>query len=361
MGINQMDDRKVIEIASLFLTGKEIKSARAYGGGHINDTFLIEIQAHDEKFILQKINTGVFKNPLHIVHNIDRYLNHLHQKNENQLKTLRTNKNLSYTVDANGDFWRMYNQVENTVSYEVIEKREQAFEAAKAFGKMQRLCLDMNANDFFETIPDFHNLDKRYQKFDQVLLKASKDRLSHAEKEIKFVKEQREISDLITSLISSGQLPIRITHNDTKLNNVLLDKNTGKGVCVIDLDTLMPGLVLYDFGDMVRTFTSPVPEDEIDESKVILRNEIFAALSKGYLSELSGVLTEVEKQQLINGAKYMILIIGLRFLTDYLENDVYFKTAYEDHNLVRARNQFALLTDLLKKEDELKSIISAYF
>lgn len=356
-----MDNKKVIEIASVFLPKKNVKSAKSYGGGHINDTFLIGIAESKEKYILQKINRNVFKIPEHVVHNIELYLNHLHQKNEFQLKTFKTSDEKPYVIDENGDFWRMYNYIENSISYFVIEKEEHAFQAAKAFGKMQRLCLDLNTNDFFDTIPDFHNLDKRYLKFDKVLEISNEERKQNAKNEISFVKDQRKISNLITDLTISGELPIRVTHNDTKLNNVLLDSKTGEGICVIDLDTLMPGLVLYDFGDMVRTFTSPVPEDEKDSTKVVLRKEIFAALSKGYLSELSTVLTTIEKKQLLNGAKYMILIIGIRFLTDYLENDVYFKTAYNEHNLVRARNQFALLADLLKNEKKLSNIIESYF
>ncbi len=254
----------------------------------------------------------------------------------------------------------MYNRAANAVSFEVIEKPEHAYEAAKAFGKMQRLCLDLNPKDFYETIPGFHNLDIRYEKFDRVLSCGDKERLFNAEEEIEFVLGQQKIAETITSLTKSGDLPIRITHNDTKLNNVLLDQKTGKGICVIDLDTLMPGIVLYDFGDMVRTFTSPVAEDEKDVTKVVLREEILEALAKGYLSELSAFLTKPEKQYLLMGAKYMILIIGLRFLTDYLQNDVYFKTKYADHNLVRARNQFALLRNLVDNEARLNSIISKH-
>lgn len=354
-------ENEIKNIASLFLDNLSVTSTTPYGGGHINDTYLVEVHGRGLKYVLQKINKNVFKTPLHVIQNIEKYLNHLHRQNEKQLRTFKTRAGDPFVIDENGDYWRMFNCVENAHSFDVIEKESQAFEAAKAFGKMQRLSLDLDPKEFPETIPDFHNLDKRYQKFDAVCSSAIKERLFNAEKEILFVREQRKVSELISELISSGDLPIRITHNDTKLNNVLLSKATGKGICVIDLDTLMPGLVLYDFGDMVRTFTSPVPEDEKDSSKVILRKEIFAALSKGYLSELSEVLTQVEKEQLINGAKYMILIIGLRFLTDYLENDVYFKTAYPDHNLVRARNQFALLKDLLRKEEELKKTISAYF
>ena len=356
-----MENKTVRDIASKFLSKLSVQSAEPFGGGHINDTYLIDIKENDEKFVLQKINKNVFKTPTHVIQNIELYLNHLHQKGENQLRTYKIETGDAFFVDEAGDYWRMFNAVGNSNSFDVIENEDQAYQAAKSFGKMQRLCLDLNPKDFPETIPDFHNLEKRYQKFDKVFSCSKKDRLFNAEKEILFVNEQRKVSDLVTELTDSGSLAIRVTHNDTKLNNVLLDKDTGEGICVIDLDTLMPGLVLYDFGDMVRTFTSPVPEDEKDSSKVILRNEIFAALSKGYLSELSEILTETEKEQLITGAKYMILIIGLRFLTDYLENDVYFKTAYEDHNLVRARNQFALLKDLLSKEEELKSIITTYF
>lgn len=354
-------ETEIKNIASLFLDNLSVISTTPFGGGHINDTYLIEVHGRKLKYVLQKINKNVFKTPMHVILNIENYLSHLHQQNEKQLKTFKTREGNPFVIDENGDYWRMYNCVEDALSFDVIEEENQAFEAAKAFGKMQRLSLDLDPKAFRETIPDFHNLDKRYHKFDRALSSARKERLFNAEKEILFVQEQRKISELISNLISSGDLPIRITHNDTKLNNVLLSKATGKGICVIDLDTLMPGSVLYDFGDMVRTFTSPVPEDEKDSAKVILRKEIFAALSKGYLSELATVLTKVEKEQLINGAKYMILIIGLRFLTDYLEKDIYFKTAYPEHNLVRARNQFALLKDLMRNEEELKKIISAYF
>ncbi len=348
--------QEVLKLAALFEFKGEIKSLKPFGGGHINDTYLIETDLKN-RYILQKINKNVFKQPLHVVNNIEKLLDHFAAKGIHSLKTYPAKDGKKYVVDVNQDFWRLYNFIENAESYEVIQNKSQAYEAGKAFGAFQSLMLDLNADDFYETIPDFHHLEKRYKKFDIVLASNPKNRIQQAEKEIKFALEQRKISDSILGFIANGQLPVRVTHNDCKLNNAMLSKQTGKGICVIDLDTVMPGLVLYDYGDMVRTFTSPVPEDEKDFSKVHLRKEIFEELTKGYLSELSAVLNAAEKENLLLGAKYMTLIMGLRFLTDFIEGDVYYKIKYDNHNLVRTKNQFALFASLESQEKELQKII----
>jgi len=198
------------------------------------------------------------------------------------------------------------------------------------------------------------------EQFEKALKEDVSSRAESAKSEIDFVKARAFISTKVKALLSAKEIPLRITHNDTKLNNVLLDEETGKGLCVIDLDTVMPGSVLFDFGDMIRTFTSPVAEDEKNTQKVVLRVEIFEEICRGYLNVIADHLTKAEKENLVLGAKYMILMIGLRFLTDYLQGDSYYKTTYSDHNLVRARNQFALLVDLENKEEELKLLVKKY-
>jgi Ser/Thr protein kinase RdoA (MazF antagonist) len=353
-----MQMTEILTVASQFVLDGGIISITPFGGGHINDTFMVETDS-EISYILQKINKNVFRQPLHVIENIEKLLDHFACKDQNSLKTFPSRDGKKYVVDANQDIWRMYNYVEGTQTFDVIQHKSQAYEAAKAFGNFQLQTLELHASDFCETIPDFHHLGKRYNKFDVVLQNNLKNRNELALKEIQFVKERRNISDKISEFIASGKLPMRITHNDAKLNNVLLNKETGKGVCVIDLDTVMPGLVLYDYGDMVRSFTSPVAEDDKDISRVHLRLDIFEELTKGYLSQLSAVLTQTEKENLLLGAKYMTLIMGLRFLTDYIEGDVYYKTGYDDHNLVRAKNQFALYASLEERENELQKIIKS--
>jgi len=353
----QMEDTEIYKVASQFILDGNLISIAPFGGGHINDTFLVKTDNQDQ-YILQKINKNVFKNPLHVINNIEKLLNHFEGKGDNTLKTFKTSNGEKFVIDSKQDFWRIYNFVDGAQSFDVIQNKLQAFEAAKAFGEFQLKTIDLDISEFYETIPDFHHLGKRYMKFDSVIANNPKNRIDIAKNEIQFAYKHRKISDTISELISAGKLPHRVTHNDTKLNNVLLHKQTGKGVCVIDLDTVMPGLVLYDYGDMVRTFTSPVAEDDKDFAKVHLRKEIFEELTRGYLYHLSRVLTKNEKENLLLGGKYMTLIMGLRFLTDYIEGDVYYKIKYEDHNLIRAKNQFALLASIEAQEEDLKRIIN---
>jgi hypothetical protein len=259
--------------------------------------------------------------------------------------------------DKEGNFWRLMNFIPGSTSIEVAENPETAFEAAKAFGYFQNKIIDLKPDDFFSTIKDFHNLEMRMKSFYRVLEKNTKNRNQFASEEIKFVKSHEYLNNKLKELLESNQIPIRVTHNDTKINNVLLDKNTMKGISVIDLDTIMPGTILFDFGDMVRTFTSPAEEDEKNLSKVILRLEIFKAMAKGYLSQLKDSLTKTEIDYLVFGGKLMTFMIGLRFLTDFLDGDVYFKTKRENHNLDRCKTQFKLLTEMENIDDVLQRII----
>jgi len=359
----QRNQQKLRKITDIFSIKGDFIDARPFGSGHINDTYLITTSS--EKYILQRLNHNIFINIEKLNQNIIKALNHFCKKqklsNDSRFKELEIilckNGNNHY-VDENGNYWRLMNFVSGSTSFDVAEKPETAFEAAKAFGYFQKNLIDLNPDDFFPVIKDFHNLEMRMNSFKDVLEKDPENRNQFASDEIEFVKSHEYLSIRLKELLESNQIPLRVTHNDTKINNVLFDKETLKGICVIDLDTIMPGTVLFDFGDMVRTFTSPVKEDETDLSKVVLRLEIFEAMAKGYLSELKDVLTQTEIDHLVFGGKIMTFMIGLRFLTDFLEGDVYYKTSKPNHNLDRCRTQFKLLTEIENKKEILQQIIN---
>ncbi|PLW98993.1 MAG: mucin desulfatase, partial [Marinilabiliales bacterium] len=268
------------------------------------------------------------------------------ENGENRFEEIRlypAKENSYHHVDEEGNYWRVMNYVKDSHSVDVVETAEQAYEAAKAYAYFQRHLANLPTEGFIETIPDFHSLSWRLQQYDEALQKDAAGRAQSCQAELEFVEQHRHFADKLEALLESGDIPIRITHNDTKINNVLFNNTTRKGIAVVDLDTIMPGSVLYDFGDMMRTFLSPAAEDEHDLSKVIFRQEIFEALHKGYMEELGDILTDGEKEHLRFGGKIMTFIIGLRFLTDHLNGDVYFKVAREGHNLDRCRVQFRLL------------------
>ncbi|MFN8259117.1 MAG: aminoglycoside phosphotransferase family protein [Bacteroidales bacterium] len=349
-------DIKIIKIAGQFVTDGKIESAVSYGGGHINDTFRVTASS-GSNYILQKINKNVFKTPLNVVNNIEKLLQHFNHIGKNALQTFPAFDGKKYYLDEQGDYWRLYNFVSDAKSYEVIENETQAFEAGKAFGSFLHDTLALNPSEFKETIPNFHHLGKRYEKFRSVIEQNPAKRLDSVKTEVDIALAHFHIAESVEKSIASGELPVRVTHNDTKLNNALFDINTGKGICVIDLDTVMPGLLMYDYGDMVRTFTSPLAEDDTHFEKVKMRIEIFKQLTHGYMSELSNAIKKAEIENLVLGAKYMTLIMAVRFLTDYIEGDVYYKIKHPNHNIDRARNQFALLKSIENHEDELQKFI----
>jgi hypothetical protein len=334
-----------------------------FGSGHINDTFLVATSS--ENYILQRLNHNVFKDIEKMNKNIILALNHLSAKRDSKknnrfrkLNIILCNNGNNHFKDKDGNYWRMMTFIAESTSFDVVENPEIAFEAAKAYGYFQRNLLDLNPTDFHPVIKDFHNLEMRMNAFFEVSETNPAKRMKLASNEINFVKSHSHLSRKLNTLLESNEIPIRVTHNDTKINNVLLNKESLKGIAVIDLDTIMPGTILFDFGDMVRTFTSPAEEDEINLTKVVFRTEIFKALAEGYLSELKDVLTKNEINNLVFGGKVMTFMIGLRFLTDFLEGDVYFKTARENHNLDRCRTQFKLLSEIEKQEDVLEEIIN---
>lgn len=355
-------------ICSQFRLYGDFVSVQPYGNGHINDTYQLTYcqSGKNVRYILQKINTNVFRNPVSLMDNIQRVTEHLKRKCTNSRGTLTlilTEKWKPYVVDASGNYWRVYLFIENARSYDVLETEQQAYEAAKVFGQFQADLVDLPGPRLIETIPDFHNTPARVAALEKAIREDRCGRVASVRKEIDFVLSRREEAGRLLELNTRGVIPERITHNDTKLNNVLIDTENGTGICVIDLDTVMPGLAHYDFGDMVRTGTSPAAEDERDLSKVTMQFGMFEALLRGYCATAGSFLNDVELEYLPFSGKLITLEIGMRFLTDYLEGDVYFKIHRDNHNLDRCRTQFKLvesieqqygrmrkLTDEIKKE-----------
>ncbi|MCH2176330.1 MAG: aminoglycoside phosphotransferase family protein [Lentisphaeria bacterium] len=343
--------------------------ASPYGSGHINDTYAVNVSQSGSKvrYLFQRVNHLIFKDVPGLMENIRRVTEHAEKQlhgvsdaSRKVLKLIRTHDDMVYHVDSDQNYWRCYLFIESATGYDIIETTKQAYEAAKAFGEFQKLLVDLPGARLNETIPDFHNTPARYQRFKDVLSKDSLGRAVDVQPEIDWVLKHEELADALLSQHRAGLMPERVTHNDTKLNNVLIDDVSNEASCVIDLDTLMPGLALYDFGDLVRTSTSPVAEDEKDFSKVFVQIDMFEALVKGYLESAGTFLTEAEQSSLILAGQVITMECGVRFLTDYLEGDVYFKTKYEGHNVDRCRTQFALVDDLERNQVSLNEIIHKY-
>ncbi len=331
-----------------------------YGNGHINDTY----RTSAKDCILQRINTNVFKEPEQMMENIDKVTSFLRDKIEKEggdpnRETMRVIKTIDgkncYKVDDDHVF-RMYSFIERTKSIDVGTK-EDMYRAGIGFGHFQKLLGDFPADTLYETIANFHNTPKRVKDLEEAVLLDKAGRASSVMEEIEFVRECAAFASVVTDGILDGSIPLRVTHNDTKINNILFDEETGDAVCVIDLDTVMPGSALYDFGDALRIGASTAAEDETNLDIVTFDTEIFENFAKGYFSEMGEKLTEREIELLPFSAKLLTFECGTRFLTDYLNGDTYFKIHREYHNLDRARNQFKLVRDIASKEEELNNII----
>ena len=348
-------------IAGDFVEGYEIHS------GHINSTYIATYRREDgeiRRYILQRINEHVFTEPLVVIKNVECVTRHINWK------VLRVKRDLGgqtlnmfparggrfYAEGPNGGIWRCYNFIEGCHTYDIVENTRQAYQAARAFGSFQDLVSDIDIEEIRETIPDFHNTPKRLKRLLEVIAEDPLGRVKNVEAEIQFVNEREGLCHSLVQLMQSGVLPTRITHNDTKLNNVMMDSETDEAVCVIDLDTVMPGLSAYDFGDLVRTATSSAAEDEIDLSKVDMRMPMFEALAEGYLDGCD-CLNAAEVDNLVVGGKVITLETGIRFLTDYLEGDQYFKTSRDGQNLDRCRTQFALVSKIEENEDAMNDFL----
>ena len=360
---------EVNSVANHFQTEGTIRQVETFGSGHINDTFSVNCE-HDSgtrRYVLQRINHEIFKNPPKLMENVIRVTEHIRKKVEaenstdirRQLKVIKTQGGLGCYKDLDGQYWRMYNMIEKAMTYDTIENPDLAFEAARMFGWFQRMLTDLPGEPLHDTIPDFHNTPKRFRDFQSVLDEDSCNRAKDVKAEIDFVLENAWICDVLLDLVKGGQIPIRITHNDTKINNVMLDEKSGRGVCVIDLDTVMPGLSLYDMGDMIRTATCPAAEDEKDLSKIQMDINLFEQLARGFSHETHFFLTDAEKKHLAFSGMLITFEQLIRFLGDYLAGDVYYKIHREGHNLDRARTQMKLVQSIIEQEKEMNSMVDS--
>ena len=340
----------------------EFVAAEPCGSGHINDTYCVKFDQGGVpvRYILQRINHNIFKNPVALMENIQRVTAHLGGKinserdfSRRMLTLISARDGRPCHCDEHGNYWRAYVFIEKARTYDAVESPAQAFAAAKAFGRFQRLLADLPAPRLHDTIPDFHHTPKRFAALEKAIQADAVNRAKFAEPEIEFAFEH----EAITGTLLDAGLPERVTHNDTKFNNVMLDDATGDGICIIDLDTVMPGLALYDFGDLVRTTTSPVKEDERDLSTVTMQFPMFEALARGYLASAGDFLTEAEKKYLPFSGKLITLEIGIRFLTDFLAGDTYFKVHRENHNLDRCRTQFKLVESIEQQEEQMNKLV----
>lgn len=336
-----------------------------YGEGHINDTFVVWRADHTKRFILQRINTDTFTDPAGLMENICGVIRHLRTKIQAEggdpgrecLNVIPTLSGAAYYIDSEGNAWRAYDFVENTVCLQQVGCEADFRTVAETLGKFQNQLADYPASTLHETIARFHDTPNRYANFEKALAADALGRAKTIAPEIAFIHAREKDCHVLLGQLAAGEIPLRVTHNDTKINNVLLDEATGKGICVIDLDTVMPGLSAYDFGDSIRTGANDCAEDEPDQSKVHFDLHLYEVFAKGYLSTAGSTMHTAEKRSLAWGAKLMTLECGIRFLTDYLEGDHYFHIARPDHNLDRARTQFTLVQQMEEVFDQMLEIV----
>lgn len=371
MGETNLVYDEIGEVAAQFQTEGKAVEKMPYGNGHINDTFLVVCETAEGKgkrYILQKMNHSIFKAPEQLMENVVNVTDYLRKVIVSQggdperetLNVVKTRNGSSYYVDEKGDYWRMFLFVEGTVCLEMVESEKDFYDSGVAFGNFQKMLADYPAKTLHETIPNFHNTPSRFKDFQKAVQEDKMGRAVLAKEEIAFALERESDTRVLTDLLHTGELPLRVTHNDTKLNNILFDADTKKAICIIDLDTVMPGLSHYDFGDSIRFGASTGAEDEKDLSKVELDLTLFEVFTKGYLEGCGGSLTEKEIEMLPMGAKLMTYECGIRFLADFLEGDVYFKIHRDGHNLDRARTQFKLVKDMEDKWADMAAIVEKY-
>ena len=359
------------EVLSAFDFGAPVVGAVRYGEGHINDTFCVHTQPADRacrRFILQRMSAAAFKRPDQLMENIigvTDYLGRQVQKaggdrSREALEVLRPKNCQPYYTDSQGGAWRLYPFVEDTICYQSAQTPELFAASGRAFGRFQQLLGDYPAASLHETIPHFHDTEDRLRKLKEAVAADKLGRVKDCQAEIDFCFQREADCSVALSAMREGKIPLRVTHNDTKLNNVLMDKDTGEGLCIIDLDTVMPGLAINDFGDSIRFGANHSAEDETDLSKVNLDVELFAAYTAAFLEGAGGSLTDAEIDLLPWGAKLMTLECGIRFLTDYLVGDEYFHISREGQNLDRCRTQFKLVADMEAHWQELCDIVGQY-
>lgn len=346
--------------ALLAFDWKEIPAtAERYGHGHINVTYVIP-DSEGRNYILQRVNKNVFKKPVELMENVAAVTNYLAARTDDPRRCLRlmpTKDGKNFFTDSEGDYWRVYGFISDSICLDQAECGEDFRQSAIAFGEFQKQLSDFPAHTLHEVIPKFHDTKDRYRAFREAVTADLAGRAAAVREEIDFYMAREDFAGLIVDKLADGSLPLRVTHNDTKLNNVMLDKNTRKALCVIDLDTVMPGSALYDYGDSIRFGASTGAEDEKNLDSIWMDLELYQMYTDGFLSACGDSLTKLEIEMLPVGAKMMTLECGMRFLTDYLNGDTYFHTTYEEQNLDRARTHIKLVSDMEAKWDEMHRIV----
>ena len=360
---------QIQNIFNQFSVEGDFISAAPYGMGHINDTYLGVFQtgSTQKRFVLQSINHHVFKEPEKLMENIQRVTRYARQQisfrggdpDRETLNLIPTRSGESYLCTSSGIYWRMYQFIPGASTYEVAQNLGQVYHTAKAFGAFQKMLDSLPGPRLHETIPDFHHTGKRFAAFLDALERDPANRAASVKPEIEFILRRREDATRVVNLLSQGALPERVTHNDTKLNNVMLDDQTGEGICVIDLDTMMPGSILYDFGDLIRMGTATAAEDEPDLAKVGVDLRLFEPLTRGYLDSTRDFLTPLELDLLVFSGRLITYEQAMRFLGDYLNGDTYYKIHRERHNLDRARTQIKMLAEMERQQDAMEKIVRA--
>ena len=361
---------KVHEAIDGFKLPGELKECIRDGSGHINDTYRLtyETPQGTKRYILQRMSKSIFKKPVELMENVSGVTAWLRKKiienggdpERETLTLVKSNDGLPYFVDSTGEYWRVYLFIEGATCYDAVKDDNDFYQSAVAFGHFQRLLADYPAETLHETIKDFHNTPDRLEKFKKAVAEDICGRAASVQKEIDFILEREELTHALYDLQLDGRLPLRVTHNDTKLNNIMIDDETGKAICVIDLDTVMPGLTANDFGDSIRFGASTALEDEQDLSKVSCDLHLFDVYARGFIEGCGGALTDLEIDMLPMGAILMTFENGIRFLTDHLEGDHYFHIHREGHNLDRCRTQLTLVKDMEEKLPQMNEIIQKY-
>lgn len=353
-------------LATKFQINDSIKSIEPYGNGHINHTFVVnavDLCGRNKRYILQAVNKNVFPDGRGLMSNVEKvtsYLRPMVSDPRGVMTLVLANDGDNCYVDDEGTTWRVYDFFEDSICIERVDNNDDFYQCAYGFGMFQRQLKDFPVETLVEVIPDFHNTPKRFETFKKAVAEDVCGRAASVKDEIDFFMSEADFYSVLYDNLAAGKLPLRVTHNDTKTNNVMLDAKTRKALCVIDLDTIMPGFSVNDFGDAIRFGANTAAEDEKDLSKVSLSLELFDVYTKGFLDGCGGGLGGDEVMLLPEGAKMMTLECGMRFLTDYLQGDTYFRTAYEGHNLDRARTQIELVKDMNVKWAEMKAIVKKY-
>ena len=369
--IDGVEDRNLEDAIYAFGFGNRCSYVKPFGAGHINETYAVYMpgrEGDELSYVLQRVNSNVFKDPAGVMDNIfgvTEYLRNVIRReggdpDRETLSYIKTKGGCNYFEDSEGEPWRCYNFIPDSVCYQLVEEPEQFYQSGSSFGHFLKQLCDYPASKLNETIPDFHNTVKRFGAFQVALKRDLKNRAASCRPEIDFALAREKDCGVLVEQQDAGILPLRVTHNDTKLNNILFDEKTGKGLCIIDLDTIMPGLAANDFGDSIRFGAATAEEDEQNLDLMHFDISLYELYVKGYLEETKDVLTEAEIKSLPWGARLMTLECGIRFLTDYLQGDTYFKTDYPEHNLVRARTQFRLVDEMEQQFDRMQELVEKY-